>query len=322
MKVVIKMKRKQSLATYGHLYEKTYPIIEKEMCQYCGYSVGLSSDHVPAITTAQLYVRNPKIKFQLITSCQDCNSRLGAKLLPTFEDRFFYNKEDLLIKNKKKLKVEFRTLLDNSIEYLDSCDQKFNLMLDRIGFGLVKFTELSDDAQKVLEIKIESYGEELGTLIASRFSGLFYQGHEVDYGSGSESTYKIFLQFVNYFNVNDKESFDQCYFEYSELFIKYDIPKSPVKHFLHSWGEIIKDSKFIKIEINFSEELKEYFCTFDEFIEFIIDYKVDDLSTYKTWFDRNCSGLVLSLLLPEKPLEIYSKTWNDIILQVNNSLEE
>ncbi|USR78201.1 hypothetical protein NGM67_10620 [Photobacterium damselae] len=306
------MNRKQALQIFGHLYKKAYPMIKEERCQYCGYGINLSDDHIPAITTAHLYVRNPQAKFLLIKCCQSCNSSLSNRLIPTFEERFFFIKDNLLIKNKKKLKNEYRTSINSSADYFEQCDIDFNIMLDRIAFGLLKFSELSNEAQKVLEIEIESYGENLGTVIASRFSGLFYEGEERDYGSGTEATYRIFLQFINYFNITDKESFEFQYKEYHDTFLDYGIPEKPIEHFLHSWGQIVKESKYVKMEIDFSELLKDYFCSLEEFLEFASDYDIYNQDSYNLWYERNINGLVYSLMLPEKPTEIFSVDWSEI----------
>jgi len=104
--------RKQSMAIYNQLYDKSYPVYEGEVCQYCGRDIDLSLDHVPAITTAHLYARNPDVKFILVWSCMECNQFLSNKLLPLFRERFFRIKEMLLKRYKTDILNEFRNGID------------------------------------------------------------------------------------------------------------------------------------------------------------------------------------------------------------------
>ncbi|MEF1338511.1 hypothetical protein REH81_17275, partial [Vibrio rotiferianus] len=124
------MNRKQAHAIYHQLYTKKYPVIEAEICQYCGTDLDLSIDHVPAITTAQLYSTRRDIDFILVVSCMECNLLLTNDLLPLFNDRFFTLKERLLIRYKKELLNEFRNGLNWDAAYLEEADRKFINMLD------------------------------------------------------------------------------------------------------------------------------------------------------------------------------------------------
>ncbi|WP_412496069.1 hypothetical protein [Vibrio cyclitrophicus] len=80
------MNRKQAHAIYHQLYTKKYPVMEAEVCQYCGTDVDLSIDHVPALTTAQLYATRRDVDLILVVSCMECNQLLTNDLLPLFND--------------------------------------------------------------------------------------------------------------------------------------------------------------------------------------------------------------------------------------------
>ncbi|CAM4460752.1 hypothetical protein [Shewanella livingstonensis] len=138
------MDRKQSMAVYNSLYKKEYPLIQDEVCQCCGITSDLQIDHCPAITTAHLYVRNNNIPFIKILLCGECNRIASNRLLPRFTERFFTIKEKLLERYAKDLVNEFRDGIDYSDNYLIEADKKFELMLNRIGFGLLRGNRLAN----------------------------------------------------------------------------------------------------------------------------------------------------------------------------------
>lgn len=162
------MNRKQSLAMYNHRYVRIAPSGMTDCCQYCGSIYALTDDHIPAITTAQLFANNPNIKFMLVDACMECNLLLSDKLLPHFSDRFFDVKDTLLNRYKILIKNEFRTGFEKTSEDFDICDIEFYQMLDRIGFGLVKFQDLTDQDFLLYEFPDE---ERLVDKIADRSGG-------------------------------------------------------------------------------------------------------------------------------------------------------
>ncbi|WP_048618106.1 hypothetical protein, partial [Vibrio coralliirubri] len=103
-----------------------------------------------ALTTAQLYATRRDVDLILVVSCIECNQLLTNDLLPLFNDRFFTLKERLLVTYKKDLLNEFRNGLNWDAVYLEEADRKFTHMLDRIGFGLVRFEDLNEEAQGIL----------------------------------------------------------------------------------------------------------------------------------------------------------------------------
>ena len=104
------MSRKTNLAIYNHLYHKKSPLLEDNVCQYCGTKRDLTIEHIPPISTAHLFVRNNKIKFWKIIACRECNLLISDQLIPTFADRFFQIKDLLIKKYEKHILREFRTV--------------------------------------------------------------------------------------------------------------------------------------------------------------------------------------------------------------------
>lgn len=147
------MKRKQSMTTYGHLYKKTYPVMEADVCQYCGNQSSLEWDHCPAITTAQLFVRSENISFIKTLSCKECNLILSDKLIPDFPSRFYFVKEELLTRYKNDLINECRCSIKTNEETIITFEERFKALLYRIGFGLIKIEELSDKHIEILNLK-------------------------------------------------------------------------------------------------------------------------------------------------------------------------
>ncbi len=150
------MKRKQSMATYGHLYKLSYPVMEADVCQYCGNQNCLEWDHCPAITTAQLFVRSENIGFIKVLSCKECNLILSDKLIPDFPSRFYFVKEELLTRYKSDLINECRSSIYTNSETFKTFEEKFKALLYRIGFGLIKIEELSDKHIEILNLKTMS----------------------------------------------------------------------------------------------------------------------------------------------------------------------
>lgn len=303
---ILYMKRKQAISIYHQLYNLKYPLIEQDLCQYCGASTDLSLDHIPAITTAHLYVRNLKVEFILVKSCMECNQLLSNKLLPTFNSRFFQVKDDLIKKNRKNLINQFRNGMNFNASYLENADRDFFRLIDRIGFGLINFNELCDEAINILKTKIDAYDASLANIIASRFSGLVYHEEE-DYGSGTAVSYNTLLQFIKFFKVTDNIDFEYVVKDNSNVARLYGIPEKPVVHFRKSWSEIINSAKLVQIELDFTDH--ESICNIDEFVEVLSDYKIGNKEEYNKWFQKNRNGLAFSLMMPEFPEKVFNKGW-------------
>lgn len=76
------------IKTYGHLYEKHFS--SRTGCFYCGEPAD-TIDHCPPISFIdvkdQKWFKSKKIKFYKVSSCFDCNKKLGAKQLLTLQER-------------------------------------------------------------------------------------------------------------------------------------------------------------------------------------------------------------------------------------------
>ena len=171
------MKRKQSLSTYGHLYKRSYPVMNDERCQCCGEQAGLEWDHCPAITTAQLFVRNDKIRFIKVLLCKECNLILSDQLLPDFPSRFYTVKERLLERHKHDLISECRDNMVTTTESLRLADDKFNKLLHRIGFGLIKVDQLSGKHLAILNTETLSGTRIIDHLAAQPDCGLLSESN-------------------------------------------------------------------------------------------------------------------------------------------------
>jgi hypothetical protein len=87
--------RELLIKTYGHLYEKHFS--SRAGCFYCG-DIASTVDHCPPISFCdvkdQKWFKEKNIKFYKVSSCFDCNKKLGAKHLFTLYERanFIMNK--------------------------------------------------------------------------------------------------------------------------------------------------------------------------------------------------------------------------------------
>lgn len=84
-----KSARNTLLAKYAALYRPA-PNCAEGVCAYCGLPAD-SKDHVPSLSfvaeMGTMHCFDNKIPLVLVPSCRECNSILGNKLLPTFEER-------------------------------------------------------------------------------------------------------------------------------------------------------------------------------------------------------------------------------------------
>lgn len=313
------MNRKQAHAIYHQLYTKKYPVIEAEICQYCGTDLDLSIDHVPAITTAQLYSTRRDIDFILVVSCMECNLLLTNDLLPLFNDRFFTLKERLLIRYKKELLNEFRNGLNWDAAYLEEADRKFINMLDRIGFGLVRFEELNEEALEILALKVDCYEETLGQLIANRTGGGLLAHDNIkpeeseDESLEERCSYAKFLQIVKFLNIQTQVKYEVWLDENFEDLKAYLLPEIPSAFYKKDWSEIWKEAEELIVD-QMPEPMGERdYCSLDEFIEVLVERSIESQRDYVEWFDENLWGAVISLDMPEAPEYIYGLTWKELL---------
>lgn len=250
------MNRKQAHAIYHQIYTKKYPVLEAEVCQYCGTDVDLSIDHVPALTTAQLYATRKDIDLILVVSCMECNQLLTNDLLPLFNDRFFTLKERLLRRYKKDLINEFRNGFNWDPEYLVEADQKFNNMLDRIGFGLVRFDELNEEAQSILALEVDCYEATLGQLIANRTGGGLLAHDNIksedteDDHIEEKCSYSKFLQIINYQNIQSLLQYESWLEGHYENLKKYLLPDKPTVFYKKDWSRYLEGVTRAQCESN------------------------------------------------------------------------
>lgn len=313
------MNRKQAHAIYHQLYTKKYPVMETEVCQYCGTDVDLSIDHVPALTTAQLYATRRDIDFILVVSCMECNQLLTNDLLPLFNDRFFTLKERLLVRHKKELLNEFRNGLNWDAVYLEEADRKFTHMLDRIGFGLVRFEDLNEEAQGILALQVDCYNETLGQLIANRSGGglLAYDNIKPDENEGEaleeRCSYAKFLQIIKFRNIQSQIKYEVWIDENFESLKDYLLPEVPSAFYKKDWSYIWKEADELIVD-HMPEPMDERdYCSLDEFIEVLAQRSIDSQRDYMEWFDENLWGAVMALDMPEAPEHIYGLTWKEIL---------
>jgi len=313
------MDRKQAHAIYHQLYTKKYPVIEADICQYCGTDVDLSVDHVPALTTAQLYSTRKDIDFILVVSCMECNSILSNDLLPLFNDRFFTVKERLLRRYKKDLIHEFRNGFNWDPVYLAEADQKFNNMLDRIGFGLVRFDELDEESQSILALEVDCYEETLGQLIANRTGGGLLAHDNIKHEDTEDDhieekcSYSKFLQVVNFQNIQSLLQYESWLEEHYENLKNYLLPDKPTVFYKKDWSDIWRESQELSVnQMPDSMDERDY-CSFSEFIEVCVEREIESQKDYVEWFDENLWGAVISLDMPEAPQHIYGVTWKEIL---------
>ncbi|GGY95089.1 hypothetical protein [Shewanella fodinae] len=144
------MSRKQAMKQYNQLYKRSWPVSDELICQCCGNSTNLEWDHCPAITTAHLFINNKKIKFILVLLCKECNLLLSNLLIPDFPSRFYYVKDELIKKYEKNLINERGENVSDFIDSEFDCSA-FSCLLGRISFGLLRFDQLSDNSQIILE---------------------------------------------------------------------------------------------------------------------------------------------------------------------------
>lgn len=313
------MERKQSHAIYHQLYSKCYPVMDAEVCQYCGTDIDLSVDHVPALTTAQLYASRKDIDFILIVSCMECNQLLSNDLLPLFNDRFFTLKERLLKRYKKDLLNEFRNGFNWSEEYLREADTKFNRMLDRIGFGMVRFSDLNEEAQATLALKIDTYDETIGNLVAYRSGGgLLSEDNNCDDTNivgevlEEQCSFAKFLQIVSFQKLTTQGVYEQWLSVNQEFKTRYLLPDDAVKHYQISWSDLWKEAEQLQVESMPPTLELENYCSYEEFLEVMIERELRSCHLYQKWFNENLWGAVIALDMPEAPEYIYHKNWSEI----------
>lgn len=85
---IAKKHRAFLISAYNHLYE--HHSSSRPGCFYCG-DVASTIDHCPPLTFCDVknleWFREKKIKFYKVSSCVDCNKKLGNKALLTLQER-------------------------------------------------------------------------------------------------------------------------------------------------------------------------------------------------------------------------------------------
>lgn len=96
------MKKRNYLnKVYGNLYKKQL----RGYCTYCGEPTN-GMDHCPPISLLELFtpeaLRKQAIPILLVSSCFDCNAKLGGKHLLTIDDRKHYIERVLVLEYERK----------------------------------------------------------------------------------------------------------------------------------------------------------------------------------------------------------------------------
>lgn len=92
--------RNRLIRTYGHLYSRhMHHSVARHECFYCGEPAN-ALDHCPPLASiegrSKNYWKKNKIKFLLVPSCTNCNSKLGNREFFSLYERCQYLESKLL----------------------------------------------------------------------------------------------------------------------------------------------------------------------------------------------------------------------------------